>query len=199
MTAGPGVTKHASKEKRSDGKFRILSLESKYLETWNKSCANVNEPKQGKDQNIHLRAAGVVQACHKFLISDKIKPSLSVKATNCLFFTTLDKETRGTFVPLHVTLLLQNLQCLEGWNSVFEDMQWKAIEHMRAKTSDRKHAVRSCCHSRIALSPRARNRRTFPANWQDDIFTFRHLIKPRVGGRGSLKKFLQALSLPSSP
>ena len=33
MKAGPGVTIHASNEKRSDGKFRILSLESKYLET----------------------------------------------------------------------------------------------------------------------------------------------------------------------
>ena len=31
------------------------------------------------------------------------------------------------------------------------------------------------------------------------FFTFRHFIKPQVGGRGSLKKFFQALSLPSSP
>ena len=46
--------------------------------------------------------------------SDKIKTSLSVKATNCLFFTTLYKETRRTFVPLHVTVFLQNVQCLEG-------------------------------------------------------------------------------------
>ena len=35
----------ASKEKHSYGKFRIFSLESKYLDTWNKSC-NVSEPKQ---------------------------------------------------------------------------------------------------------------------------------------------------------
>ena len=31
--SGPGVTIHASKEKRSDGKFRIFSVESKYFET----------------------------------------------------------------------------------------------------------------------------------------------------------------------
>ena len=31
------------------------------------------------------------------------------------------------------------------------------------------------------------------------FFTFQHFIKPQVGGRGSLKKFLQALSLPSGP
>ena len=56
-----------------------------------------------------------------------------MKATNCLFFTTLYKETRGTFVPLYVAFFLQNLQCLEGWNSAFEeDMPWKpAIEHER--------------------------------------------------------------------
>ena len=43
MTAGPNT--YASKEKFSNGKFLILSLESKYSETWNKSC-NVNERKQ---------------------------------------------------------------------------------------------------------------------------------------------------------
>ena len=46
---------------------------------------------------------GVAQACHKFLTLDKIKLSLSMKETNCLFFTTLYKETRGTFVLLHET------------------------------------------------------------------------------------------------
>jgi len=41
----------------------------------------------------------------------------------------------------------------------------------------------------------------FPANWQVDIFTYRHLIKRKVDGRGSLKIFLHALSppFPSSP
>ena len=61
MTAGPGVTKHASKEKRSDGKFRILSLESKYLETWNKSCANANEPKQQQPLKAKIRTYVWVQ------------------------------------------------------------------------------------------------------------------------------------------
>ena len=71
--------------------------------------------------------------------------------------------------------------------------QW---EHMRVKTSDRKHAFRSlCCHSRIALFPCARNTRTFPANWQVDIFTFRHLIKPRSGRKRVVKEFLTG-SLP---
>ena len=28
---------------------------------------------KGKDQNIHLRAAGVVQPCHKFLTPDKLR------------------------------------------------------------------------------------------------------------------------------
>ena len=84
-----------------------------------------------------------------------------MKANNCLFFTALYKEIQGTFVPLHVMFFLQNLQCLEEWNPAFEEgMPWKpVIKHMRAKTSDRKH-----CHSRIELFPRARNRRTFPAN-----------------------------------
>ena len=119
-----------------------------------------------------------------------------MKATSCLFFTTLYKETQGTFVALNVTFALKNL---EGWNSAFEeDMPWKPpIKHMRAKTSDRKHAVRSCYHSRIVLSPCTRNRRTFPANWQVDIYTFWHFIKTQVGGRGSWKKFLQVRSLPS--
>ena len=152
MTAGPGITIHASKEKHSDGKFRILSLKSKYLETWNKSCANVSEP-------------------------------------NCTM-----KFEGPTFHHMR-SLFLQNLQCLEAFE---EDMPWKPVIE-RAKTSDRKHAVRTCCHSRIALFPRARNWRTFQPNWQVDIFTFQQFIKPRVGGRGPLKKFLQALSLSSSP
>ena len=71
--------------------------------------------------------------------------------------------------------------------------QW---EHMRMKTSDRKYAFRSlCCHSRIALFACARNTRTFPANWQVDIFTFRHLIKPRGGRKRVVKEFLTG-SLP---
>ena len=75
-----------------------------------------------------------------------------------------------------------------------------AIEQKRAKTSDRKHAFGSLCwYSRIALFPRARNTRTFPANWQVDIFLFDTSLNHGVGGRGSLKNFLQALSLPSSP
>ena len=45
MTAGPGVTKYNVSKKNVRGKFPILSLESKYLESWNKSC-NLNEPKQ---------------------------------------------------------------------------------------------------------------------------------------------------------
>ena len=36
---------------------------------------------------------------------------------------------------------------------------------------------------------------TIKVDWQVDIFTFRHLIEPKVGGRGWLKIFLQALSL----
>lgn len=49
--------------------------------------------------------------------SAKIKLSVPVYTTNCLFPTALNKETRGTFAPLHVMFFLQNLQCLEGWNS----------------------------------------------------------------------------------
>ena len=75
--------------------------------------------------------------------------------------------------------------------------QWEpAIEHMRVKTSDRKHSFRSlCCYSRIALFPCARNTRTFPANWQVDNFTFRHLIKPLGGRKRVVKEFLTG-SLP---
>ena len=71
--------------------------------------------------------------------------------------------------------------------------QW---EQMRVKMSDRKHAFRSlCCHSRIALFPCVRNTRMFPANWQVDISTFRHLIKPRGGRKRVVKEFLTG-SLP---
>ena len=161
---------HASKGKRSDRKFRIFSLKSKYLETWNKSC-NVSEPKQRQRSEYTFAWSGSCAGLSQNFNIGQIKLSLSVKATNCLFFTTPYKETRGTFVPLNVMFVLKNLK---GWNSTFEeDMPWKRpIKHMRAKTGDHKHAVRSCCHSRIALSPRTRNRRTFPANWQVDIYTF---------------------------
>ena len=42
-----------------------------------------------------------------------------------------------------------------------------------------------------------RNTRTFPANWQVDIFTFQHLIKPRGGRKRVVKEFLTG-SLPPS-
>ena len=45
MTAEPGVTKYNVSKENVRGKSRVLSLESKYLQTWNKSC-NINEPKQ---------------------------------------------------------------------------------------------------------------------------------------------------------
>ena len=44
MTAGPGVTKYHASKKNVHGKFPILSLESKHLESWNKSYIP-NEPK----------------------------------------------------------------------------------------------------------------------------------------------------------
>ena len=123
-----------------------------------------------------------------------------MKATNCLFFTTLYKETRGTFVLLRVTVFFFYKICSVlkgGIQHLKKTCQWEpVIEHMRVKTSDRKHAFRSlCCHSRIALFPCARNTRMFPANWQVDIFTFRHLIKPRGGRKRVVKEFLTG-SLP---
>ena len=202
MTAWPGVTIHASKEKCSNGKFRILSLESKFLKTWNKSC-DVNETNQWRPlkakirtysaaqicPNQNIRVIRVIpirvyayaytrihvciyantflllyvwlQTCRKFFTS-------SVKATNCLFFTTLYKETQGTFVPLRVTFY----KICSVLNGGIQHLKKTCHGSQQSKTSDRKHTVRSCCHSRIALFPRVRNRRMFPANWQVDILLF---------------------------
>ena len=84
-----------------------------------------------------------------------------MKVTNCLFFTTLYKETRRTFAPLHATVFfLQNLQCLEGWNSAFE-------EDMPGGTHASENERSQTCIQVTMLplaNPCARNTRTFPAN-----------------------------------
>ncbi len=65
------------------------------------------------------------------------------------------------------------------------------------QTALAKHVENLCKSNRkpcgADLWPRARNRRTSLVNWQNVIFTSQHLIIWKVGGRGSLKKFLQAL------
>ena len=86
--------------------------------------------------------------------SAKIKLSVPVYTTNCLFPTALNKETRGTFAPLHVMFFLQNLQCPEGWNSTFDDA---ALEEMPSKACDRKCVIERMCSDQG--SPReSRNR-----------------------------------------
>ena len=146
--------------------------------TWNKSC-NVSETKQRQRSEYTFAWSGSCTGLSQNFNIGQIKLSLSMKANNCLLFTTPYKETRGTFVPLNVMFVLKNLK---GWNSAFEeDMPWRPpIKHMRAKTGDHKHAVRSCCHSRIAREVGERfqliDKLTFILFW--------HFIKPRVGGRG---------------
>ena len=66
----------------------------------------------------------------------------------------------------------------------------RVIEHMR---DQRKRAIANIATCELCYF----RARTFPSNWQVDIFTFRHFIKPRVGGRGSLLKEILTGSLPS--
>ena len=73
MTAEPGVTKYNVSEENVHGKFRVLSLEKQILRDLKQilhyKWALTIATSKGKDQSIHLRTAGVVQACHNFLIS----------------------------------------------------------------------------------------------------------------------------------
>ena len=52
-------------------------------------------------------------------------------------FVSHNKETRGTFVPIHEAFFRQNLQYLEGWTSTFEVTTFVGVKDMPI----RKHAV----------------------------------------------------------
>ena len=126
-----------------------------------------------------------------------------MKATNCLFFTILYKETRGTFVPLHVTVFFYKIcSVLRGG---IQHLKKTCHGSQRSNTCERKRAIANM-HSGHYVATRelryflAREiRERFRLIDKLTFLLFDTSLNHGVGGSGSLKNFLQALSLPSSP